>query len=46
MFKIYTADKVKKIVARIEEEYEKALASQIFHLPLQANSASVIPQNH
>ncbi|MBO5782715.1 MAG: hypothetical protein J6R24_01075 [Clostridia bacterium] len=28
MFKIYTADKVKKIVARIEEEYEKALASQ------------------
>lgn len=26
MFKIYTADKVKKIVARVEEEYENALS--------------------
>ncbi len=28
MFKIYTADKVKKIIQRVEEEYENALLAQ------------------
>ncbi len=28
MFKIYTADNVKKIVSRVEEEYENALSAQ------------------